>query len=121
MVGHSSIPVVGTAKKWSTEFRSSFAWLTGRVDAKAHDSAFGAGDGMSAAEAMALAAELEHIVPGDGTIRLLERANAIDFWRGGPSRRASTTGSIMRRYLPEPLATRWNDWFREEIAAREPP
>lgn len=117
----AAIPVLGTAKKWSTEFRSSVAWLTGRIGAEAHYAGYGAGDGMTAAEVIALAAELRREVPPGGTILVWGRANAVNFLAQRPQpTRFHHNVTIMRRYLPGPLAEKWNGWFREEVEARAP-
>ncbi len=117
----AAVPVLGTAKKWSTEFRSSAAWLSGRIGAEAHYARYGAGDGMTAAQAMALAAELRREVPGGGTILMWGRANVINFLARRPQpTRFHHNGTIMRRYLPPHLADKGNAWFREEVEARAP-
>ena len=41
----AAVPILGTAKKWSTEFRSSAAWLSGRIGAEAHYASFAPGTG----------------------------------------------------------------------------
>ncbi|GAO03340.1 glycosyltransferase family 39 protein [Anaeromyxobacter sp. PSR-1] len=116
-----AVPVLGTAKKWTGEFRSSVAWLTGRIDAATHYGAFGAGDGMSAAQAMALAAELKAAIPPGGTILVWGRANVVNFLAERPQpTRFHHNVTIMRRYLPARLADKWNGWFRDEVTAHAP-
>jgi hypothetical protein len=116
-----AVPVAGTAKKWSAEFRSSAAWLTGRSTAEQHRARYGAGDGMTAADAIAVAAELRRMVPEDGTILVWGRANAINFLAQRPQpTRFHHNVTIMRRYLPPHLATKWNAWFVREVEARAP-
>lgn len=115
------IPVAGTAKKWSGELGSSFAWLSGRIDRTTHYSRFGAGDDLSASEAMALAAELERRVPPGGTVLVWGRANAINFLSRRPQpTRFHHNVVITRSYLPERLSRTWNAWFQEEVEARAP-
>jgi hypothetical protein len=116
-----AIPVLGTAKKWSSEFASSALWLTGRITAQEHYRAFAAGDGLSAGEAIALAAELRERVPEGGTILVWGRANAINFLaeRRQPTRFHHNV-VVMRRYLPDRLSAKWNRWFREEVERARP-
>jgi hypothetical protein len=114
-------PVLGTAKKWSSEFESSIRWLAGRISADVHYSRFPAGDGISAAEAMALAARLKRTVPETGTILVWGRANVINFLAERPQpTRFHHNVVITRRYLPDDLAARWNALFCEEVQARKP-
>lgn len=116
-----AIPVLGTAKKWSAEFPSSLAWLAGRRTAAAHYATFGAGDGLTAADAIALGEELRRVVPPDGTVLVWGRANAVNFLaqRAQPTRFHHNV-TIMRRYLPPRLAAPWNAWFEQEVTARAP-
>jgi hypothetical protein len=116
-----AVPVAGTAKKWASEFRSPVAWLAGRQTAAQHYARYGAGDGVSAAEAIALAEELDRLVPPDGTVLVWGRANVLNFLSGRPQpTRFHHNVTIMRRYLPARLATKWNAWFEEEVTARAP-
>jgi hypothetical protein len=117
----AAVPVLGTAKKWSSEFRSSARWLTGRITAEAHYAAFGAGDGISTAEAMTLAAELKRTIPPGGTILVWGRANVVNFLARRPQpTRFHHNAVIMRSYLPARLSRRWNAWFREEVEENAP-
>jgi hypothetical protein len=114
-------PIAGAAKKWAGEYASTFGWLAGRISREAHYSRFEAGDGISAAAAMALAAELKQTVPEGGTILVWGRANAINFLAERPQpTRFHHNVTIARRYLPEPFATEWNALFRAEVQARGP-
>ena len=116
-----AVPILGTAKKWSAEFRSSAAWLIGRSSGRRYLARFGAGDGMTAAEAIALAAELRRIVPEDGTVLVWGRANVLNFLARRPQpTRFHHNVTIMRRYLPAHLASKWNAWFEEEVTGRAP-
>jgi len=116
-----AVPILGTAKKWSAEFGSSVRWLTGRITAQEHYGGFDAGDGISAGEAIALAAELRRAVPEGGTILVWGRANVINFLAERPQpTRFHHNVVIMRRYLPERLAGKWNAWFHEEVEAARP-
>lgn len=116
-----AVPLAGTAKKWSTEFRSSVAWLAGRSTAAEHYARFGAGDGLSAADAIALSAELAREVPANGSVLVWGRANVLNFLSGRPQpTRFHHNVTIMRRYLPAHLAGKWNAWFEEEVRARAP-
>jgi hypothetical protein len=116
-----AIPVLGTAKKWSAEFPSSVAWLAGRRTAAAHYATFGAGDGLTAADAIALAEELRREVPPDRTVLVWGRANAVNFLaqRAQPTRFHHNV-TIMRRYLPARLSAVWNPWFEQEVTTRAP-
>lgn len=116
-----ALPVVGTAKKWSTEFRSSVAWLAGRTTAASHYGRYGAGDGLSAADAEALAGELRALVPPGGTVLVWGRANALNFLAERPQpTRYHHNVTIMRRYLPAALADKWNARFQAEVTAAAP-
>jgi dolichyl-phosphate-mannose-protein mannosyltransferase len=121
LTGLVLVPVLGTAKKWSTEFRSSFNWLAGRAGAEDHYAKFGAGDGISVSEAMALAAELKRKVPEGGTILVWGRANAINFLakRRQPTRFHHNV-TITNIHLPEGLARKWNRLFSEEVQEAAP-
>jgi hypothetical protein len=115
------LPVAGAAKKWSGQLGSSFAWLSGRISRDAHYAHWDAGDGLTAADVLALGAELERAVPPDGTVLVWGRANGVSFM----ARRAQPTRfhhnvTITRAYLPQPLASRWNDRFRSELEAKAP-
>jgi hypothetical protein len=123
LVGAIGVVLAGTAKKWVGEFGSSLRFLTGQITAEVHYATgeCAAGDGLRAAEAMALAEELKERVPEDGTILVWGRANVINFLAKRPQpTRFHHNVVIMRRYLPEHLATKWNAWFREEVETRAP-
>lgn len=116
-----ALPLAGTGKKWFTEFRSSVSWIAGRSTAAEHYARYGAGDGLSAAEAIALSEELQRLVPEGASVLVWGRANVLNFLSGRPQpTRFHHNVTIMRRYLPPHLATKWNAWFEEEVRAARP-
>lgn len=116
------IPVLGTALKVAHAFDSPAGWLLlGRISMADYLGAYPAGDGLSVAEASALAERLRTRVTEGGTILVWGRANVINYLAERPQpTRFHHNLLIMRARPPVSTADAWNRSFLEELERRPP-
>jgi len=115
------LAVGGTAKKWYTQYGDTVRMYAGSMSRAEFDSRHSVGDGIDVASALELSAELQSLVPINGTVLLWGRANAINVL----SRRPQPTRFFHNVMLyddgrPEDLAQRFDSWFKEDLESSRP-
>lgn len=111
-----SIVLVGTVKKYDTQYAAVFPWLTGRMGTAEYYDNFSAGDGMSLGDVYRLLPKLKASIGRGETLLMIGTQSAANFVlnRRQPIRFYYLPIFTEAR-RPIDMVNRWNIAFRKEI------